>query len=187
MRELRSRLGFANLPSMPVDTLEKCLFPFERARLQEWREWFMEKQMDTSMPCLTDLVQNVGWSAAGATFPTFTRNMILVDLQKPVSRLITSSEMFLSQGHPVGMCINGLPFEQGSLAWQDHYNHLNRRDRLALLGNGQHIVSTGRFIMWALSNLIHIDDLDYQYKVLGEHRLASCSELWEVSDDSDNE
>ena len=81
------------------------------------------------------------------------------------------------------MCINGLPLEEGSLAWQDHYNELTRSQRLALLGNGRHIVSTGRFIMWALSNLIHVDDLDYKYNFLGDHRLVSGSEIWEVSDE----
>ena len=104
--------------------------------------------------------------------------MILCELT--TNRLVTSSEMFLSQGHPImkagpGSTVENLPDNQGTLAWGTVYDSLSRKERLQLLGNGMHMVSTGAFLLWALSSLVHVDDLDFKFEFLGEHRLALSS------------
>ena len=177
MRALRSRLGFATLDDLVLDSLDQCLLPGERRRLKEWQAVYCSKG-EANKPFIVDVSQNVGFSAFGASFPTLTRHMLLTNLMD--NRLVTSNEMFLSQGHPVllhgpGSCFEGLPSEHSGLAWRNCYRELSRRDRLALLGNGQHIASTGCFSLWSLSNLIHVDDLDYDFDFIGEHRMASKS------------
>ena len=83
MRELRCRMGFANTPGHRMDSLEQCLYPCERRRLKDWKEFYETSKGDSREPFLADIVQNVGWSASGASFTVLTRNMILVDLNFP--------------------------------------------------------------------------------------------------------
>ena len=181
MRELRCRMGFVNMPSHIIDSIEQCLLPCERQRLRDWQMAHQHKLVP-GKPYLVDVMQNVGWSASGVDMlPTLTRNMIMLDLQNK-NRLMTSAEMFLSQGHPVmkqgpGAAVLGLPDQHSGLAWQECFDQLSRRERLAVLGNGQHIVATGCFVLWCLANLVHIDDLDYDFNFVGEHRAASAPEI----------
>ena len=150
MRELRARLGFANVCGNVLDGIDQCLFPCERRRLKEWKEFYenTDDPVEAGAPFFVDIVQNVGWSSCGASLPTITRNMVLLNLAD--QRLVTSTEMFLSQGRPVGRegvghRLTGMPESHAGLAWASCYQEMTQRERLSLLGNGQHSMSTGRF------------------------------------------
>lgn len=82
-----------------------------------------------------------------------------------------------------GSVVGGAAAGVGALAWPKVFRELSRRDKIALVGNGQHLASTGAFVMWVLSNLVHVDDLDYRFHFVGEHRLAT--ETIVIDDDSE--
>lgn len=185
--ELRSRLGFATTHENHVDLcLEQCLLPKERQRLAAFHE--KARRLDGNV-CIADLGQNVGWTSIGPRLPVLTRNMLLCDVRR--DRLITAGEMCLSQGHPVmaqgpGSHVVGLDDSDGSFAWRGAFQELSRRQKIALVGNGQHLASTGAFVLWVLSNLVHVDDLDMGFQFMGEHRLALGSgRIITIDDDSD--
>lgn len=183
--QLRARLGFAAGMDCPKPSMVQCLTPSQRSRFDK----FMAKAneaTDKSKPFIGDIAQNPRFTKSGPDVPTNTQNMILYDFVN--DHFMTSTEMFASQGHPVAMTgpasrVGGL--EQGSsLAWRSVYTQLGRKDRLSLLGNGQHMSSTGAFSLWLLSNLVHVDDLDFNFDCIGEHRLADgCIEVVESPHD----
>ena len=154
MMELRQRMGFTGSSCSAGGaaqlTLEQCLLPGERHRLHEFQAKYatMDQAADCSKPCIVDLVQNIGFTPMGPMLPTITRHMELVDISRRHStpRLLTSNEMYLSQGHPVmdrdlGSSIGPghLTDKEGGMVWTQTYNTLSRTERSRLLGNGQHL------------------------------------------------
>ena len=127
------------------------------------------------MPCFVDISQNVGWTSCGPSLPTLTRSMILCDIR--TKRLLSTSELMLSQGHPIlesgpGSAVTGLPAGLGEFCWRSVYKQMSRRDRLSLVGNGQHLASVGAFALWVMSNCVHVDDSGAgNFDFFGEHRL----------------
>ena len=63
--------------------------------------------------------------------------------------------------------------KEGGMVWKQTYNTLSRTERLSLLGNGHHLCSTGKFIIWVLSHLVRVDDLDFRFEFIKEHQVAS--------------
>ena len=174
--ELRARLGFETPIHTPKPTIEQCLTPAERCRSDKFRE-MCKMQADPSKPWLADINQNQGWTTTGPAVPTVTRNMILYEYNH--DHLMTSAEMLLSQGHPVmshgpGAQVGDLPDGHGRLAWRTAFDQPSRKELTALVGNGQHLASTGAFCLWVLSNLVHVEDLDFKFDCVGEHRLAAA-------------
>lgn len=174
----RARLGSAKVCGNVLDGIEQCLFPCERRLLKERKEFYEhhEHPVEAGAPFFVDIVQSVGWSSCGTTLPTMTRNMLLLNLADP--QLVTSTEMLISQGHPVsragvGHRLTGMAGSHAGLAWASCGQEMTRRERLSLLGSGQHNISTGRCVLFVLLNLVHVDDLDYSFELIGEHRFAS--------------
>lgn len=157
MIELRSRLGFMkpHVSSLTGDLeMPDVLTPAECLRWRAYSEEWVRRGGD-GLPAIADLNQNLEYSGFSGNFPTMTRHMILYEFSR--RRLITSREMFLSQGHPV-LPVPGLDLTS-RFAWSNAFGALTRKDRLSLLGNGMHMSSVGAFFLFVLSQLIHVDHI----------------------------
>lgn len=178
MREPRARSGCARVCGGVIDGIDQCVFPCECRRLKEWKAFYdnIDYFVSAGAPFFVGIVQKVGWYSCFTPLPTRTRNLLLLNLADP--HLVASTERFLSQGHPVsregvGHRLTGMLERHACLAWASCYQAMTRRVCLSLLGNGHHTIYTGIGFLYVLSNLVHVDNLDYNIDLIGEQRVGS--------------
>ena len=168
LRQLRKRESLA-MPHCPTDRpldLMECLTKQELIRLEQHRR-------DPKRVCgpdgssFVDIAQTPSFSRGGPYFPTFTKNMLICDLGFIPPRLVTSNEMYLSQGHAVpGL---GLPRElTDDFAWPGKYLELGRVERIKLLGNAQHMSTTGAWFLYCLSNIMPVGMSEFRFDAVAE-------------------
>jgi len=162
------------MPNCPLDRpleLFECLTKPEMIRLEQHRR-DPKRLHGPDGSSFVDIAQTPSFSNGGPYFPTFTKNMTICDLGSTPPRLVTSNEMYLSQGHPVpGL---GLPDDvTANFSWPGKYIELSRFDRIKLLGNAQHMSSTGAWFLYCMSNIIPVGSSEFIFDPIAEARRLS--------------
>ena len=135
---------------------------------------------------IVDLGQNPSFGHGSPIVPTLTKSMLLVDVGDGAgpggARLMTSRELYLSQGHqPPGLRFEGAcPWSE--FCWPRAFERMSRTERLSLLGNAQHMAVTGAWVLYCLSNIVDVFDVAFQFDMVTEHKTFMHAVVDLVSD-----